>query len=83
MTISADEDLRLNLHHARRLSRRLLKNPATVFVLGFSVLLTLAAVELIEGNAAGANAVGVFAFVLLVIGVTLHATSVVKGFNKV
>ncbi len=54
-----------------------------MFVLGFSVLLTLAAVELIEGNAAGANAVGVFAFVLLVIGVTLHATSVVKGFNKV
>jgi len=36
-------------------------------------------VEPIDGNLDGANAVGVYAFVALVIGVALHAISVIKG----
>ncbi len=64
---------------AKKISRYLRKNPATGFILAFEALLLLAAIELIEGNVYGANAVGVVAFVALVIGVALSAISVIKG----
>ena len=62
----------------RMISHYLKKNPATAFILAFEALLVAAAVELTEGNVGGANAVGVYAFVALVIGVALHAISVIK-----
>ena len=64
---------------SRKISQYPRKNPATAFILAFETLLLAAAVELIEGNVGGANAVGVYAFVALIIGVALHAISVIKG----
>jgi len=70
----------LNLKQIPRvISQYLRKNPATVFILAFEALLLSAAVELIEGNVGQPNAIGVYAFVALVIGVALHAISVIKG----
>jgi len=70
----------LNLNQIpSKISQYLRKNPATAFILAFEALLIAAVVELIEGNVGGANAVGVYAFVALVIGVALHAISVIKG----
>ena len=62
----------------KKISQYLRKNPATAFIFAFEALLLAAAVELIEGNVGGANAVGIYAFVALVIGVALHAISVIK-----
>ena len=64
---------------SKKISRYLRKNPATAFILAFQALLLVAAAELIEGNLGGANAVGVYAFVALVVGVALYAISVIKG----
>ena len=65
--------------NAKKISTYLRKNPATAFILAFEALLLVAAVELIEGNVGGANAVGVYAFVALIVGVALHAITVIKG----
>ena len=74
----------LNLKQIPRvISQYLRKNPATVFILAFEALLLIAAVELIAGNVGEANAVGVYAFVALVVGVALHAISVIKGSKEV
>jgi len=74
----------LNLNQIPRvISQYLRKNPATVFILAFEALLLIAAVELIAGNVGEANAVGVYAFVALVVGVALHAISVIKGSKEV
>jgi len=67
---------------AKKFSQHLRKNPATAFILAFEALLLVAAVELIEGNVGGANTIGVYAFVMLVLGVALHAISVIKGSSK-
>ena len=80
MTIPATKVSTLNLNQiAKKISQYLRRNPATAFILAFQVLVLVAAVELTEGNVGGANAVGVYAFVALVIGVSLHAISVIKG----
>ncbi len=80
MTTQTDKTAILNLiQFVRKFSLYLRKNPATSFILAFEALLLVAAVEMIDGNIAGANAVGVYAFVALVIGVALHAISVIKG----
>ena len=68
---------------SRTISQYLRKNPATAFILAFETLLVAAAVELIVGNAYTANAIGVYAFVALVVGVALHAISVIKGSKEV
>ena len=47
--------------------------------MAFQALLLVAAAELIEENLGGANAVGVYALVALVVGVALYAISVIKG----
>ncbi len=80
MTTQTDKTAILNLiQFVRKFSLYLRKNPATSFILAFEALLLVAAVEMIDGNIAGANAVGVYAFVALVMGVALHAISVIKG----
>ena len=80
MTIPATKASTPNLNQtAKKISQHVRKNPATAFILAFQVLLLVAAVELIDGNIGGANAVGVYAFVALVIGVAFHAISVIKG----
>ncbi len=66
----------------RRLSAYLRQNPGVTFVLGFELLLVVAALYLIGGDVNDANAIGVFAFILLVIGVALLAISVIKGSTK-
>ena len=67
---------------SRKISQHLKKNPATGFILAFEVLLLVAAVELIDGNVGGANTVGVYAFVALVVGIALHAISVIKSSRR-
>ena len=62
----------------RMISHYLKKNPATAFILAFEALLVAAALELIQGNVGLANAIGVYSFVALVIGVALHTISVIK-----
>ena len=80
LTIPATKVSTLNLNQiAKKISQYLRRNPATAFILAFQVSLVVAAVELIDGNIGGANAVGVYAFVALVIGVAFHAISVIKG----
>jgi len=80
MATKTDMVIILNLdQNLRKISQYLRRNPATAFILAFEALLVAAAVELIEGNVGGANAVGVYAFVALVLGVALHAISVIKG----
>ena len=80
MTTKRDMVTTLNLNMILgMISHYLRKNPATAFILAFEALLLSAAVELIEGNVGQANAIGVYAFVALVIGVALHAISVIKG----
>ncbi len=80
MTTKTNMVTTLNLNQIpRKISQYLRKNPATAFILAFEALLLAAAVELIEGSVGGANAVGVYAFVALVIGVALQAISVIKG----
>ena len=64
---------------SKKISHYLRKNPATAFILAFQALLLVAAAELIEGNVGGANMVGVYAFVALIVGVALHAISVIRG----
>ncbi len=65
--------------NSKKISHYLRKNPATAFILAFQALLLVAAAELIGGNVGGANMVGVYAFVALIVGVALHAISVIKG----
>ncbi len=65
-----------------RLSAYLRQNPGVPFVLGFELLLVVAALYLIGGDVNDANAIGVFAFILLVIGVAMLAISVIKGSTK-
>ena len=80
MATKTDMVIILNLdQNLRKISQYLRRNPATAFILAFEALLLSAAVELIEGNVGQANAIGVYAFVALVIGVALHAISVIKG----
>ena len=80
MTTKTNIVTALNLNQIpRKVSHYLRKNPATTFILAFEALLLSAAVELIEGNVGQPNAIGVYAFVALVIGVALHAISVIKG----
>jgi len=80
MTTQTEVITILNLKaNSKKISTYLRKNPATAFILAFEALLLVAAVELIEGNVGGANAVGVYAFVALIVGVALHAISVIKG----
>jgi len=64
---------------SRKISHYPKKNPATALILAFEALLLVAAVEIIEGNAGWANAVWVYAFVALIVGVAFHAISVIKG----
>ena len=80
MTIPATAVSTLDLNQiAKRISQYLRRNPATVFILAFQMSPLVAAVELIDGNIGGANKVGVYAFVALVIGVAFHAISVING----
>jgi len=73
----------LNLKaNSKKISHYLRNNPATAFILAFEALLLVAAAELIEGNAGGANAVGVYAFVALIVGIALHAISVIKSSRR-
>ena len=82
-TTQANAITTLNINQlSRKISQYLKTNPATAFILAFEALLLVAAAELIEGNVGGANAVVVYAFVALVIGVSLHAISVIKGSKK-
>jgi len=84
MTTKTNIVATLNLNQiSRKISQYLKKNPATAFILTFEALLLIAAVELIAGNVGEANAVGVYAFVALVVGVALHAISVIKGSKEV
>ena len=64
---------------SKKISHYLRKNPGTAFILAFQALLLVAAAELVEGNVGGAHMVGVYAFVALIVGVALHAISVIKG----
>ncbi len=66
-----------------RLSAYLRQNPGVPFVLSFELLLVVAALYIIRGDVNDANAIGVFAFILLVIGVAMLAISVIKGSVKV
>ena len=83
MTTEPNVVIILNLKAiSKKISHYLRKNPATGFILAFEVLLLVAAVELIDGNVGGANTVGVYAFVALVVGIALHAISVIKSSRK-
>ena len=74
MTIHTEVITILNLKAiSKKISLHLRKNPATAFILAFQALLLVAAAELIEGNLGGANAVGVYALVALVVVVTFVA----------
>ena len=80
MTTQTNVIMILNLKAiSEKISQYLKKNPATAFILAFEALLLVAAVELIVGNVGVANAVGVYAFVALVVGVALYAISVING----
>ncbi|TMI22829.1 hypothetical protein E6H31_00790 [Candidatus Bathyarchaeota archaeon] len=79
-TSNAHGILTLSLNRlSQQISQYLRKNPGTAFILAFETLLVAAAVELIVGNVSAANAIGVYAFVALVVGVAFHAISVIKG----
>ncbi len=55
------------------------RNPETAFIVGFGGLLMAASVELIVGNRNGANNIGNYVFVWLIVGIALRAIRVIKG----
>ena len=80
MTTEPNVVIILNLKAiSKKISHYLRENPATAFILAFQALLLVATAELIEGNVGGANMVGVYSFAALIVGVALHAISVIKG----
>ena len=54
-------------------------NWGVIFILGFQVLLITAAALLVSGDSVIANEVSIYAYILLVIGVTLQLLSHLRG----
>jgi hypothetical protein len=80
MTVKTNMVTTLDLSQvARKISRSQRKSPDAAFISAFEALLLVVAMGLIEGNAGGTKTVGAYAFAMLVMGVALHAISVIKG----
>ena len=80
MSIGTIGNSNLNVNEIlQKILRYLRKNPGTAFIIAFQASLVLAATELINGNESAANDAGVYAFILLVIGVAFYAVSVIKA----